>query len=115
MFLKMPSVKISNNSKGNNKERVSLEKCSFAGMEGLHLRMEEAFLDVFPVPLACNFIKKETLAQAFPSEFCEIFKNNFFTEHLRTATSEIVVFWSWASLKHFLNSLHISWMNILKS
>ena len=56
MFLKMPSVKISNNSKGNNKERVSLEKCSFAGMEGLHLRMEEAFLDVFPVPLACNFI-----------------------------------------------------------
>ena len=77
MFLKMPSVKISNNSKGNNKERVSLEKCSFAGMEGLHLRMQEAFLDVFPVPLACNFIKKETLAQAFPSEFFEIFKNNF--------------------------------------
>ena len=26
---------------------------------------------------ACNFIKKETLAQAFSCEFCEIFKNTF--------------------------------------
>ena len=34
-------------------------------------------------PQACNFIKKETLAQVFSCEFCEIFKNTFFTEHLR--------------------------------
>ena len=27
---------------------------------------------------ACNFIKKETLAQMFSCEFCEIFKNTFF-------------------------------------
>ena len=27
---------------------------------------------------ACNFIKKETLAQVFPGEFCEISKNTFF-------------------------------------
>ena len=26
---------------------------------------------------ACNFIKKETLAQVFSCEFCEIFKNTF--------------------------------------
>ena len=26
----------------------------------------------------CNFIKKETLAQVFPCEFCEISKNTFF-------------------------------------
>ena len=26
-----------------------------------------------------NFIKKETLAQVFSREFCENFKNNFFT------------------------------------
>ena len=32
---------------------------------------------------ACNFIKKETLAQMFPSEFYEISKDSFFTEHLR--------------------------------
>ena len=29
-------------------------------------------------PKACNFIKKETLAQVFPCEFFEIFKNAFF-------------------------------------
>ena len=29
-------------------------------------------------PEACNFIKKETLAQAFSREFCEIFRNIFF-------------------------------------
>ena len=28
---------------------------------------------------ACNFIKKESLAQAFSCEFCEISKNTFFT------------------------------------
>ena len=26
----------------------------------------------------CNFIKKETLAQVFPCEFCKIFKNAYF-------------------------------------
>ena len=31
---------------------------------------------------ACNFIKKETLAQVFSCAFCEILKNIFFTEHL---------------------------------
>ena len=31
---------------------------------------------------ACNFIKKETLAEVFSCEFCEFFKNSFFTEHL---------------------------------
>ena len=32
--------------------------------------------------LACNFIKKATLAQVLSSEFCEISKNTFFIEHL---------------------------------
>ena len=36
---------------------------------------------------AYNFIKTETLAQVFSCEFCEISKNNFFTEHLQTTTS----------------------------
>ena len=31
---------------------------------------------------ACNFIKKETLAQLFSCEYSEIFMNTFFTEHL---------------------------------
>ena len=37
---------------------------------------------------ACNFIKKETLAQVFSCDFCEIFQNTFFTEHLRATASE---------------------------
>ena len=34
--------------------------------------------------VAWNSINKETLAQVFSCEFCEIFKNTYFTEHLRT-------------------------------
>ena len=37
--------------------------------------------------LACNIIKKEFLAQVFSYEFCESFKNTFFTEHLRVSAS----------------------------
>ena len=35
----------------------------------------------------CNFIKKETLAQVFSCEFCEISNNTFSTEHLKTTVS----------------------------
>ena len=37
--------------------------------------------------MACNFIIKETLAQVFSCEFCEIIKNTFFEEHLQTTAS----------------------------
>ena len=37
--------------------------------------------------LTYKFIKKETLAQVFSCEFCEISKNTFFTEHLWTTAS----------------------------
>ena len=40
---------------------------------------------------ACNFIKKETLAQMLSCEFCVIFKNTFFTEHLWTTASIISI------------------------
>ena len=39
-------------------------------------------------PQACNFIRKEALAQVFSCEFCEICKSIFFTEDLRTTASE---------------------------
>ena len=32
---------------------------------------------LFSEPYACNFIKKETVAQVFSCEFCEIAKNTF--------------------------------------
>ena len=42
-------------------------------------------------PQACNFTIEETLAQVFSCEFCEMFKNNLFKEHLRTTASEKAV------------------------
>ena len=36
---------------------------------------------------ACNFLKKETLAQVFSYEFCKISKNTLFTEHLWVTAS----------------------------
>ena len=53
--------------------------------------------------LACNFIKKETLAQVFCCEFCEIFKNLFFTEHL----------WATASVYCWSKNLKIYWLKVL--
>ena len=40
----------------------------------------------------CNFIKKETLTQVFPCEFCVTFKNNFFKEQLRPTASVWITF-----------------------
>ena len=41
------------------------------------------FSDIFSGIEACNFIEKETPIHVFSCEFCETFKNFFFTEHLR--------------------------------
>ena len=38
---------------------------------------------------ACNFIKKDTLAQVLFCEFQKISKNTFFEEHLRATASEL--------------------------
>ena len=51
---------------------------------------------------ACNFIKKETPAQVFSCEFCEITKNTFFTEHLLATISAV-----WNILRCF-------WSNAIK-
>ena len=53
---------------------------STSGTNATHWELEEA----------CNFIKKETLAQVFSCEFCEISKNTFFTEHLWAAASKTI-------------------------
>ena len=36
----------------------------------------------------CNFIKRETVALVVFCEFCEIFENNFLTEHLCATASD---------------------------
>ena len=45
--------------------------------------MYENFMnDKVPFQLrTCNFIKKQTLAQVLPCEFCKIFKSMFFSKH----------------------------------
>ena len=41
-------------------------------------------------PEACNFIKKEALAEVFSHEFCKISQNTIFnSEHLRVTASVI--------------------------
>ena len=50
---------------------------------------------------ACNFIKRETLAQVFSCEFYEIFKNTFLTEHLRWL---LLTFYSESTLRSFRTS-----------
>ena len=40
---------------------------------------------------ACNFIKKDALAQVLSCEFCETFKNTFFKEQFWTTASEHLV------------------------
>ena len=41
------------------------------------------------LPEVCNFIKKETVAQVFSCEFCEIFKNTVFTKQFQVTDSDI--------------------------
>ena len=43
----------------------------------------------------CNFIEKETLAQVFSCEFCEISKNTFFLQHLRWLLL-VALPWTWS-------------------
>ena len=43
-----------------------------------HDMFEKICLEAVAQPEACNFTKKETLAQVFSCEFCEISKNTFF-------------------------------------
>ena len=65
----------------------------FAKFTGKHLCQSLFFnkvaLNKVAGSLACNFIKKEALAQVLSCEFSEISKNTFFIEHLRAAASNI--------------------------
>ena len=58
---------------------------NFTKFTGKHLRQSLFFNKI--AGKACNFIKKETLAQVFSCEFCEISKNTFFTAYLWTTAS----------------------------
>ena len=72
VFCKERFLEISQNSQGNTCIRVSF-------LIKLQLK-------------AFNFIKKETLAQVFSCEFCEISKNTFLTEHVWATASDELIF-----------------------
>ena len=65
---------------------------NFRKFTGKHLRQSLFFNKIGGLrPVACNFIKKETLAQVFSCEFCEISKNTFSTEHLQVIASGLAL------------------------
>ena len=53
---------------------------NFAKFTGKHL-CQNLFFNKVAVLRPAGLLEKETLAQVFSCEFCEINKNNFFTEH----------------------------------
>ena len=53
------------------------------------LNSVKILLNILIEPNIKIFFEKETLAQVFSCEFCEISKNTFFTEHLWATTAEI--------------------------
>ena len=65
---------------------------------GKHL-CQSLFFDKVAGP--CNFLKKETLAQVFSCEFCQISKNSFFTEHLWATASKICLFINYIQVYFF--------------
>ena len=95
---------------------VNIEKFSrtvyFTTLQWLLLKIVNKFIN-------CHFIKKETLAQVFSCEFCEISKSTFFTEHLWTTTSALnnKVYFRSAITKTKTKSkclLHKCWNNLGK-
>ena len=51
------------------------------------------------IKLFKHTIKKETVAQVFSFEFCEISKNSFFTEHLWATASEQVTVYHYSACR----------------
>ena len=60
---------------------------NFTKFKGKHLCQRLVFNKV--VKPEATLLKKETKAQVFFCESCEVFKNAFFTEHFRMTTSKL--------------------------
>ena len=81
----LPSVR-------NIHRRCSVRKRSvrnFPKFTGKHLC--QGLFSIKLQALAHNFINKETLAQVFSCEVCEISKSTFFREHLKQTVSEVCI------------------------
>ena len=71
---------------------------NFTKFTGKHLCQTLFFNNV--AGLACNFIKKETLAQVFSREICEISKNTFSYRTTRVAASVRLCFCKVSGLEY---------------
>ena len=93
-------------SRGSHR-RYSVKKgvfINFAKFTGKH-RCQSLFLNKVAGlrPQACNFIKKETLAQLFSYEFCEIYKNTFYYRTPLVVASGVLI--NFAILEPFSNKV----------
>ena len=70
--------------RGIIKKLISKKKCNVNATLKI---LQNSLATWFNSPEVCNFIEKEALAQVFPCEFWQIFKNTYFEKHLRTAAS----------------------------
>ena len=100
------------------------QKCSikihvlknFSKVTGKHMCQSHFFNKVTGLKSATS-LKKRALAQVFSCEFCEIFKNTFFTEHLWMAASEhcfthdLITTMNVGTNKSKIKSLEIGWVN----
>ena len=99
VFCKKGVPKTLQNSQENTCARVSF----LIKLQALDCNFikKETLANVFSVNFAktCNFIEIEILALVFFCEHCEIFKNSFFTEHLRKTTSDFSEYYGLYDLK----------------
>ena len=101
--------------------RSSHQRCSvkkgvlrnFTKFTGKHLRQSLFFNKIAGLRPA-TLLKKETLAQVFSCEFCEISKNAFSTEHPRTNASDNTLAILISTKKIHFQSQHYNYYKILR-
>ena len=87
--LVISAVAFDNSSSGSSHQKCSIKKMFLKILQNSQQQIcaRVSFLIKLQVS-ASNLIKKEALVQVFSCEFCEIFKNTFFTEYLWSIASE---------------------------
>ena len=83
MFLAMLFIHVGKRSNSRSQMFFKTHRCSkkFRNVHRKTPVLETLFIKVTGLT-ACILIKKETPTQVFSCEYCKIFKNSFFVEHL---------------------------------
>ena len=92
---------------------VLQERCS-QKFRKIHRKAPVSEFHFNKVTVACNFIKKDILAQVFSCKFCEISKNTFLTERLRDFHQSVCVILLVQHLLFFSITCFSSWPSITK-